>query len=52
MDFIDTFWRELFPSFIGKFEVFYLFLNVVTIITLLRILTILPSFAMGVRNKL
>lgn len=52
MDFIDLFWREVFPSFIGKFELFYVFLNVVTIIVLLRIITILPAFAIGVRNKL
>ena len=52
MDFIDTFWRQIFPSFIGTFELFYVYLNIATIIVLLRVATILPSFAIGVKNKL
>lgn len=52
MDFIDAFWREVFPYFIGKFEIFYLYLSVVTIIALLRVVLMLPSYGIGVRNKL
>ncbi len=28
---LDTFWRELFPIFEGKFEAFYILLDIITI---------------------
>lgn len=49
--FIDEFWRELFPMFIN-FEIVYIYLDILTILVFLRIVTYLPSVAIGVRSRL
>lgn len=49
---IEEFWREAFPYFTGKFELFYVYMNIVTIIVFLRVVTFFPSLAIGVKTKL
>lgn len=52
MEQLHNFYLSIFPMFVGKFEAFFYFLDVLSIITMLRLVLFFPDFVMGFRRKI
>lgn len=51
MDFIDLYMREFFPFFAG-YDFIYIILDVLFIVAFLRIVIIMPLYALGSKKHL
>lgn len=52
MEQIHNFYLTIFPMFVGKFEIFFYFLDTLTFITIMRIVMCFPDYVMGFRKRI
>lgn len=52
MEYMHNFWIEIFPFFVGKFEIFFYFMDVVMFITMMRIFIGLPMYALNFKRRI